>query len=307
MFSVCMRAFMRVCVFRELTVSLFVLLCAPYDQAHLVRLAVEAEAIVLARADAVCATRNRSYRRRGQTRRNRQPSQEQHRDKQDAPDLESGGNTSGAGNKDPPLERSSTTSSASPEVTPFYSVGSGGMPLASSTEASGGTADSDVGEGTGGVSEVGVDAAKLGRLLSSNERVPLTSVPPRESSMPGEEATIRGDEDGTDPVCVEKRLLKTLVKPTGAQSALVEDELLLLKALRAAAAEQLGLDYEAKTLFTGWAGCGAEIGIEGEAVAQEGDAALEHEEEEEEEREEEEEEAGEREARCVEFYFLRTS
>lgn len=57
----------------------------------------------------------------------------------------------------------------------------------------------------------------------------------------------------TPPVPFERRLLGTLVKPTGAQSSLVGDELLLLRALRAAAVEQLGLDYEAKTVFTDWA------------------------------------------------------
>lgn len=55
------------------------------------------------------------------------------------------------------------------------------------------------------------------------------------------------------PLPFERRLLTTLVTPTGAQSSLVGDELLLLRALRAAAAEQLGLDYEAKTRFTSWA------------------------------------------------------
>lgn len=54
----------------------------------------------------------------------------------------------------------------------------------------------------------------------------------------------------------ERRLLSTLVKPTGAQSSLVGDELLLLRALRTAAAEQLGVDYEAKTRYTSWAGSG---------------------------------------------------
>lgn len=55
----------------------------------------------------------------------------------------------------------------------------------------------------------------------------------------------------------ERRLLTTLVRPTGAQSSLVGDELLLLRALRAAAAEQLGLDYVAKTRYTSWVECGS--------------------------------------------------
>ncbi|CAN0072932.1 unnamed protein product, partial [Ectocarpus fasciculatus] len=55
----------------------------------------------------------------------------------------------------------------------------------------------------------------------------------------------------------ERRLLTTLVRPTGAQSSLVADELLLLRALRAAAAEQLGLDYVAKTRYTSWVDSGS--------------------------------------------------
>lgn len=58
------------------------------------------------------------------------------------------------------------------------------------------------------------------------------------------------EEEGLDSLPLERRLLATLVRPTGAQSSLVADELLLLRALRAAAAEHLGLDYVAKkTLF----------------------------------------------------------
>lgn len=72
------------------------------------------------------------------------------------------------------------------------------------------------------------------------------------------EGTLAGDveneeennAEGPHSLPLERRLLATLVRPTGAQSSLVADELLLLRALRAAAAEHLGLDYVAKkTLF----------------------------------------------------------
>lgn len=65
-----------------------------------------------------------------------------------------------------------------------------------------------------------------------------------------------GDTRGASPT-FERRLLTTLVRPTGAQSSLVGDELLLLRALRAAAAEQLGLDYVAKTRYTSWVDSGS--------------------------------------------------
>ncbi|CAM9289491.1 unnamed protein product [Ectocarpus sp. 4 AP-2014] len=87
-----------------------------------------------------------------------------------------------------------------------------------------------------------------------------------------------GDTRAASPP-FERRLLTTLVRPTGAQSSLVGDELLLLRALRAAAAEQLGLDYVAKTRYTSW----VESGSGGE-----------------EEEEEEEMERGESEARYFE-------
>lgn len=63
---------------------------------------------------------------------------------------------------------------------------------------------------------------------------------------------LRGDFDEGSPFPFERRVLTTFVKPTPAQFSLVGDELLLLRALRAAAAEQLGLDYEAKTRYTSW-------------------------------------------------------
>ncbi|CAN0283903.1 unnamed protein product, partial [Laminaria digitata] len=62
-----------------------------------------------------------------------------------------------------------------------------------------------------------------------------------------------GDARGTSPCHFERRLLNTLLRPTSAQFSLVGDELSLLRTLRAAAADELGLDYEAKTLLTGWA------------------------------------------------------
>lgn len=53
---------------------------------------------------------------------------------------------------------------------------------------------------------------------------------------------------GGRPPPLERRLLKTLVKSTAAQSALLRDELLFLRGLRAEAARHLGLEYEAKSL-----------------------------------------------------------
>lgn len=78
------------------------------------------------------------------------------------------------------------------------------------------------------------------------------------------------DEEGgaatrTSPIPFERRLLNTLVTPTGAQSSLVGDELLLLRGLRTAAAEHLSLDFEAKTLFSRWS-CGGDGGDGGVAV-----------------------------------------
>ncbi|CAN0432896.1 unnamed protein product, partial [Ectocarpus sp. 8 AP-2014] len=96
-----------------------------------------------------------------------------------------------------------------------------------------------------------------------------------EASCRGDGGSVNGDSDGRSSRAggaggdtreasppFERRLLTTLVRPTGAQSSLVGDELLLLRALRAAAAEQLGLDYVAKTRYTSWVESGS--GGEGE-------------------------------------------
>lgn len=56
-------------------------------------------------------------------------------------------------------------------------------------------------------------------------------------------------ESAVQPLPFERRLRKTLIIATGAQSSLIADELLLLRGLRVEAAAHLGLDYEAKVLF----------------------------------------------------------
>lgn len=79
-------------------------------------------------------------------------------------------------------------------------------------------------------------------------------------------------EASSPPLPFERRLLTTLLRPTGAQFSLVGDELLLLRALRAAAAEQLGLDYAAKTRYTSWAGAAAAGEGEGQEEAERGES-----------------------------------
>lgn len=157
-------------------------------QAHLVRLAVEVEDMVLSRAEHVLA-RKRRRRRTHEKPFNRSTTQHQHQQ---------------LGQEcDTPKATTRTNSS---------SVGGGGEGFRI-------TPDGKRGEGA------------LAEDVEKEE----------------EEAS---DTEGSRSLSLERRLLATLVRPTGAQSSLVADELLLLRALRAAAAEHLGLDYVAKkTLF----------------------------------------------------------
>lgn len=69
----------------------------------------------------------------------------------------------------------------------------------------------------------------------------------KKSDLPEETAPPETQQELPPPF--EKRLLKTLVNSTAAQSSLVADQLVLLRGLRAEAARHIGLDYEAKTLF----------------------------------------------------------
>ncbi|CAN0461463.1 unnamed protein product, partial [Ectocarpus sp. 12 AP-2014] len=252
-------------------------------QAHLIRLAVEVEDIVLARADeassSISSARND---RRGSS---------------------GGGDDGGSGGGTDEKESGggdgggTAATTAVPGVSLAGSAGAGGASAVARGE--GGPEGTTVGETAVAQPNVGVGKKKgngttpaiVGALRIEKKGtmpvVPAIDTAPSSPSIEpaarsavagGEKTSCRcdggsangnysdgrssraggtgGDTREASPP-FERRLLTTLVRPTGAQSSLVGDELLLLRALRAAAAEQLGLDYVAKTRYTSWVESGS--------------------------------------------------
>ncbi|CAM9919964.1 unnamed protein product, partial [Choristocarpus tenellus] len=74
----------------------------------------------------------------------------------------------------------------------------------------------------------------------------------------GDDEEVDGnDDDGEEEdIPLQRSLMRTLVQPTGAQSSLVGDELLLLRGARRAIAGQLGMPYKAKLLIDDYGGGG---------------------------------------------------
>ena len=147
---------------------------------------------------------------------------------------------------------------SSPEATMPVSVPEEDQPEVTKTDGAASAAGREATEADGGESNKKMpDCAEREGAGTSGMRGGIGG--DDEEDDKGKNGDIEGEEDGHvggdgDEGPKRRRLLETLVRPTGAQSSLVGDEVLLLRSLRAAAAEHLGLDYVAKTAFAdaGW-------------------------------------------------------